>query len=189
MLSDYIRNPGRQKEQRVRLEAKLNGTAKFVAQILGAGFLSAHLNLSDRPKDSSKRSVLRVEGFDTNSPTETVSIKWPEIPLALGDTVQLQLLEDGPADPPAISRRMSESPLNLFADAVLSKELLSIVGDFERRLFELMEKSAALEPADDHSKFKRAVGHILADLGEHLLSPVYRRHPELVPEAMRGELL
>jgi hypothetical protein len=173
----------------VRLEAKLNGTAKFVAQILGAGFLSAHLNISDRPKENSKSSVLRVEGFDTNSPTETVSIKWPEIPLALGDIVQLQLLEDGPSDPPAISRRTSESPSNLFADAALGKELLSIVGECEQRLFGLMEKSAAIETADEHRKFKRAVGHILADLGEHLLSPVYRRHPELVPEAMRGELL
>ena len=52
-----------------------------------------------------------------------------------------------------------------------------------------MEKSGATEPAEEHKKFKLAVGHTIVDLGEHLLSPVYRRHPELVPEAMRGELL
>jgi hypothetical protein len=64
-----------------------------------------------------------------------------------------------------------------------------VVADFEGRLFELMEKSATSEPAEEHQKFKRAVGNAIVDLGEHLLSPVYRRHPELVPEAIRGELL
>ena len=52
-----------------------------------------------------------------------------------------------------------------------------------------MEKSDRIEPPNEHQKFQRAVGNIIVDLGEHLLSPVYRRHPELVPEAMRGELL
>jgi len=173
----------------VRLEVKLNGTAKHVAQISGAGFLSAHLNLSNRPKEGTTSSVLRVEGFDTNTPTETISLKWPEIALAPGDVVLLKVLEDGPADPPATSKGTSESPSNLFTDANLAKELLSLVSDFEQRLFDLMEKSESVEPAEEQKKFKRAVGHAIIDLGEHLLSPVYRRHPELVPEAMRGELL
>ncbi|MGO8975956.1 MAG: hypothetical protein ACLQJ0_06670 [Steroidobacteraceae bacterium] len=78
----------------MRLEAKPNGTTKYVAQISGFGFLSAHLNLSDRPKESRTSSVLRVEGFDTNSATETVSVKWPEISFGPGDVVHLQLLID-----------------------------------------------------------------------------------------------
>jgi len=159
----------------VQIAAKLNGTAKYVAQISGAGFLSAHLNLANRPKESRASSVFRVEGFDTNSPTETVSVKWPELSLAIGDVVQLQLLDEGPADPPVIRKSTKESASNLFSDASLAKDLLSLVGDFERRLFELMEKSGATEPAEEHQKFKRAVGHAIVDLGEHLLSPVYRR--------------
>jgi hypothetical protein len=174
---------------RMRLEANLNGTAKYVAQISGAGFLSAHLNLSNRPKEGTTSSVLRVEGFDTNAPTETISLKWPEIALAPGDVVLLKVLEDGPADPPITRRGTSESPSNLFSDPNLAKELLSFVGDFEQHLFDLLEKSESIEPAEEHKKFKRAVGHAIADLGEHLLSPVYRRHPKLVPETMRGELL
>jgi hypothetical protein len=173
----------------VRLEAKLNGTAKYVAQISGAGFLSAHLNLSERPKEGETRRVLRVEGFDTNTPTETISLKWPELVLAVGDAVTLRVLEDGPADPPVTSKGTSESPSNLFSDVNLAKELLSSVADFEQRLFDLLKKSESIEPPDEHKKFKRAVGHAIVDIGEHLLSPVYRRHPELVPEAMRGELL
>jgi hypothetical protein len=168
---------------------KVNGEARYVAQVSGAGFLSAHLNLNDRPKEGRTRAVLRVVGHDTSTPTENVSMQWPETSLTAGDVVHLQVLEDGPADPPASSRRTSEAPTNLFHDANLAKELLSMVEDFERRLFALMEKSAASEPEDEHKKFKLAVGHALADLGDHLLRPVFRRHAELIPEAMRGELL
>jgi hypothetical protein len=173
----------------MRIAATLNGTSKYVASVRGAGYLSAHLNLASRPKENETRSVLSVEGFDTNSPTETISVKWSEIALAVGDIVQLQVLEDGPADPPTIHRSTSESPSNLFSDANLAKELLSLCEDFEQRLFKLMEKSEGIEPAEEQKKFKRAVGHIVVDLGEHLLSPVFRRHPELVPEGMKGELL
>jgi hypothetical protein len=173
----------------MRITAKLNGATQYVAQVSGAGFLNAHLNLADRPKESSISCVLRVEGFDTNSPTETVSVKWPEISLAVGDIVQVQLLDDGPADPPVIRKSTIESPSNLFSNENLARDLLSLVGDFERRLFDLMERSEAIEPEDEHQKFKRAIGHAIVDPGKHLLSPVYRRHPELVPESMRGELL
>lgn len=176
-------------EQHMRLEAKLNGTTRYVAQISGAGFLNAHLNLSDRPKENAVTSVLRVVGYDTNSPTETVSVKWPEISLAQGDVVQLRLLEDGPADPPAVRKSTSDSPLNLFSDKKLAKELLSLVEEFEQRIFSLMKKAEHIESADEHEKFRRAFGHAIIDLSEHLRLPVYRRHPELVPEEMRGELL
>ena len=173
----------------MRLEATLNGTTQYTAQVSGAGFLSAHLNLSNRPKESKTKSVLRVEGYDTNAATETISVKWPEIPLALGDLVQLRFLEDGPHDPPAIRRTTAESPLNLFSDSALAKDLLSSVEEFERRLFELMERSEDVESPEEHKKFKRAVGNAIIDLSEHLRSPVYRRHPDLVPDEMRGELL
>src|SRR5580698_7322538 len=164
-------------EQHVRLEARLNGTTRYVAQISGAGFLNAHLNLSNRPKENAISSVLRVEGHDTNSPTETVWVKWPEISLAQGDVVQLRLLEDGPADPPAVRKSTSESPLSLFSDKDLAKELLSLVEEFEQRMFSLMEKSEHIESAEEHKKFRRAVGHAIIDLSEHLRLPVYRRHP------------
>jgi hypothetical protein len=173
----------------MRIAVTLNGAARHVATIEGAGYLSAHLNLADRPKDGEVRRALRVEGFDTNSATETVSLKWPELALSLGDVVQLQVLDEGPGHEPVSRRSTTELPANLFSDESLARELLSLCEDFEQRLFKLMEKAEAIEPPEEHKKFKRAIGNIVVDLGEHLLSPVYRRHPSLIPEAMRGELL
>jgi hypothetical protein len=173
----------------MRIAVTINGAAKYVASVRGAGYLSAHLNLADRPKDSEVKRVLRVEGYDTNAPTETVSVKWPEMALSVGDVVGLHVLEDGPADEPAVRRSTVESASNLFSDENLAKELLVLCENFERQLLGLMEKAGSIEVQEEHQKFKRAVGNTLVDLGEHLLSPVYRRHPNLVPDSMRGELL
>lgn len=173
----------------MRIAVTLNGSAKHVAAIAGAGFLSAHLNLADRPKDGHVKRVLRVEGFDTNSDTETVSVKWPEIALSPGDVVQLHLSDEGPADEPVSRRSTTESPSNLFSDEELARELLSHCEDFERRLFELMQKAESIETPEEHNKFKHAIGHVVVDLGEHFLRPVWRRHPNLVPDSMRGERL
>jgi hypothetical protein len=71
----------------------------------------------------------------------------------------------------------------------LAKELLQAVSEFEERLNELLVKSKELEPDDEHKKFARAWGSVVWELGENLLHPVYRRHKELIPEALKNEIL
>jgi hypothetical protein len=86
-------------------------------------------------------------------------------------------------------RLVSESPSNLLSDSGLAKELLGLVSEFEKHLAEFLKKSEKVEPAEEHRKVKLAVGHVLAEVGEQLLFPVFRRHKELIPEEFKGELL
>jgi hypothetical protein len=173
----------------MRIAVSLGGKLQYTASLDGAGFLSAHLNLAHRPKESLTKRVIRVQGYDTNSPTETVSLSWPELKLDVGDTVQLEILGEGPGDAPAQRRNSTESPTNLLSNTAVAKELLDACQHFENRLLEIMKNASTLEPEEEHRKLKRAIGDVLVDLGEHLLSPIYRRHAELIPEPMKGELL
>src|SRR6266567_2524239 len=86
-------------------------------------------------------------------------------------------------------RRSSESPYTLFSSTELAKELLRTVSEFERRLTELRYKSEEMEPTDEHKKFTAANATLAWELGQNLLYPVYRRHKELIPEELKGELL
>jgi hypothetical protein len=172
----------------MRLSLKVNGSPRVVAALDGPGYLSAHLNLCERPKDNDYSKTVGVVGFQTLE-TETVRFEWPKFGLQVGDVAELSLLNDGAGDPPSAVRRSSESPQNLFSHPELARGLLSVVSDFESRLMQMLEKSKAIESAEEHKRFALAVGHVVAQLGDSLLSPIYRRHKELVPDALKGELL
>lgn len=53
----------------------------------------------------------------------------------------------------------------------------------------LLEKSEKIELPDEYKKFQRAVGNVLYEHGASLLYPIYRRHKQLIPESLKGELL
>jgi len=172
----------------MRLSLKVNGSPRVVAAVTGPGYLSAHLNLCERPKDNDYSKTVRVVGTQTLE-TETVCFEWPEFDLQVGDTAELSLLNDGAGDQPSSVRRSSESPHNLFSHPELAREVLSVVSEFESRLMQMVDKSKATESAEEHKRFAMAVGYVVAELGDRLLSPIYRRHKELVPDDLKGELL
>jgi hypothetical protein len=172
----------------MRLSMAVNDGNPIVASLPCPGYLSAHLNMSDRPKDNERKKNVRLDGMETRE-TETVHLKWPSVELKVGDVVELRVLPDGEGNEPSEVRRSSESPYNLFSNAELAKELIQAVSEFEERLSKLLEKSGELEPADEHKKFTRAWGSVVWELGQNLLHPVYRRHKELIPEAFKSELL
>ena len=144
--------------------------------------------MCERPKDNDYSKTVRVVGIQT-SETETVHLEWPEVELRVGDTAEVSLLNDGASDPPGTVRSSSESPQNLFSHPELAREVLSVVTDFESRLTQMVDKSKAIESAEEHKRFAFAVGYVVAELGDRLLSPIYRRHRELVPDGLKGEFL
>jgi hypothetical protein len=172
----------------MRLSLRVNGSARSVASLRGPGFLSAHINLSDRPKDGEHLNTVRIQGSQT-AETETTSMKWPSVELQVGDVVELRILADGDGDSPSEIRNLSESPSNLFSSAELARELLEVVSDFEKQLAGVLEKSEKTETAEEHRKFKLATGAVLYEVGQQLLFPVFRRHKNLIPEELKGELL
>ena len=172
----------------MRLSLAVNGKTCSVASLQGPGFLSAHINMSDQPKEHERSNKARIHATDT-SEMETISMDWPTVELQLGDTVEIRILPEGDGDAPSEIRRRSESPSNLLSDSGLAKELLGLVSDFEKRIAEFLEKSKKVEPAEEHRKVKLAAGHVLAEVGEQLLFPVFRRHKELIPDEFKGELL
>lgn len=172
----------------MRLSMAVNGGNPVVASLPRPGYLSAHLNMSDRPKENESKKNVRLAGTETRE-SESVHLEWPSVELKVGDVVELRVLPDGEGNEPSKVRRSSESPYNLFSNPDLAKELLQAVSEFEGRLSKLLEKSEELEPADEHKKFTRAWGSVVWELGQNLLYPVYRRHKELIPDELKNELL
>lgn len=150
--------------------------------------MNAHLNMRNRPKDQDFGTELQVDAIDTSEGSENERMNWETINLSVGDVVELRILEDGPGDPPAEQRKSSEDPRNLLTQYELAKEVVDVVADCDRRLWELAEKAQESEPSDEYEKFHRAVGRVIYVHGA-LLYPIYRRHKGLIPKELEGELL
>ena len=173
---------------KMRLSLKVNGIRRLVAAVNGSGYLNAHLNLSERPNVNENSKLVRIVGIETHE-SETVRLSWPEMKLQIGDTVELEVLSDGESDPPAESRKSSESPNNLLSQPEFAREVVSVVSTFDAQLMRLLKKSKETEPEHEHKKFALAVGYVLAQLGDSLLYPIYRRHKELMPDEVKGDFL
>jgi hypothetical protein len=172
----------------MRISIAVNAGAPIVASLPQPGFLSVHLNMNNRPKENVNLTTVQAVAHETRE-TETIRMKWPNVDLKVGDVVELRVLDEGEGSQPSEIKMSSEDPNNLFSNPELAKELIQVVSDFEARLRELFEKSKELEPLDEHKKIMRAWGSIIWNLGVDLLYPVYRRHKELIPEEMKGEML
>jgi len=172
----------------MRLSLTVNGTQRTLAAVSGSGFLNVHLNLHDRPKENDHSKVVRVVGTQTLE-TETIGFEWPPVELNMGDSIEIRLLGDGEGDAPSEIRRSSESPRNLFSRPELAEQLLALVSEFDSRLMQLVDKSEQMQTEEEHRRFTSAVGRVSYEVGESFLYPIYRRHPELIPEGLKGELL
>ena len=174
--------------KKMRLALKINGTPRVIAALKSPGYLSAHLNVHDRATKNDYSKKIRIVGIQTLE-TESVRFDWPELDIQVGDTVELQLQDSSDGDPPVATHASSQSPDNLFSHPALAKELVEVVSGFEERLMQLIEKSKKTESAEENKRFAKAVGRVVTGLGECFLDPVYRRHKELIPDELKGELL
>jgi hypothetical protein len=172
----------------MRLSLKINSVSQYTASVSGPGYLSAHINLHNLPNTEDYSQSIRIQGSQTLE-TETTRFEWPKLELNTHDVVEITLLESGDGDAPDVIKRSSESPRNLFSRTDLAKELLAVVSDFETRLMKVVDEAERTEPAAERTKLAQAVGRVSMELGDSLLYPIYRRHPELIPERLKGELL
>ena len=83
----------------------------------------------------------------------------------------------------------SEAPSNLLTDSDLAREVVQSISDFDLRLIDILKRAKEIEPLEEYEKFKRAVGEVLSSTGFALAYPIYRRHKQLVPDALKGEIL
>ena len=70
-------------------------------------------------------------------------------------------------------------------DATIAKELEGLTSQYQADLCRLIEKARSIEGPDDHKTLTRAIGEVLASLGQCILFPMCRQHPELTPAELK----
>jgi len=84
----------------MRISLSINGNPQYTASLSGAGYLSAHLNVRNRPKENRLSAVVELDATDTFQQTENVTMHWTAMPLHAVCFVELKLMPPGEGDPP-----------------------------------------------------------------------------------------
>ena len=172
----------------MRVQVSVNNGVPVRASLENQGWLSVHLNLSsDDDADGSAR--LWAQAIDKSDEPNSTFSTWELGTLSIGDTTNIQVLNDGEADPPTEVRRTSESPKNLFSNVDQARQLLSAISTFDKELMAVVEQSRSIETKDEFMKIALAIGGIASDLDRCLIQPTPRRHPELFAEAKEKRLV
>lgn len=82
------------------ISLSINGNPQYTASLSGAGYLNAHVNVRNRPRENDLSADVRLDATDTSQERENVRMDWPAIPLHAGDVVELKLMPPGEGDPP-----------------------------------------------------------------------------------------
>jgi hypothetical protein len=174
----------------MRLQVSVNNGVPVRASLQNQGWLSVHLNLSSDDDDTDGcSSRLWVQALDKSDEPNSTNSTWDLGTLSIGDIAQIQILNEGEADPPTEVTRTSESPNNLFSNVDQARQLLSAISACDKELGAVLERSKTVEPEDEFKKIARAIVGISSDLDRYLIQPTLRRHPELLGEAQEKGLV
>jgi hypothetical protein len=129
-----------------------------------------------------------LSATDTSEEPNTVHSGWEPVPLSVGDRIEIQVLPDGESDSPSTVNRTSDSPNNLFSNVEKARMLLAAIKICDRALWEVAERANDAEPSDELHKIRYAIGSVLTEIDQQMISPTLRRHPELLAVAEEMKL-
>jgi hypothetical protein len=172
----------------MRLSLSVNDRHIARASLVANGWLGAHVNLSQGMESDEPSNRVWLRSTNTSEEPNTEHSMWEAIALTVGDKIEIQVLPDGESDPPNTVTRTSDSPNNLFSDVEQARLLLGAIQTCDRALWEVAERAKGAEPSDELNKIVLAIGSVITEIDQQLISPTLRRHPELLTIAEEMEL-
>lgn len=124
-----------------------------------------------------------LSAIDTSDEPNASHSAWDPVPLSIGDKIEIEILPDGESNSPTTITRTSESPKNLFSNVEQARLLLAAIKTCDTALMEVANGVRYIESEDEMHKIQVAIGTVLAEMDQQLISPALRRHPELLAEA------
>lgn len=167
----------------MRLSLAVNDRPVARASLVANGWLGAHVSLSQGMESEEPTNRLWLGSTDTSDEPNTEHSMWDAVALSVGDKIEIEVLEDGESDPPNTVSRTSDSPKNLFSDIEQARLLLAAIKVCDRALWEVAERARGVKLEEELHKIVLAVGSIITEIDQQLISPTLRRHPELLAQA------
>ena len=171
----------------MKIRISINGTKHLIAQVTGKGHLGTHINLDDKKGTGIPQVDIITSGWDTNESTVTKYSDWPRKELFVGDQMLINILSDdsNQRDEPERWSLSSDEGRTMIESPEIADHILNIAYNYNRELNQLLIDLKDKLAETDLKQLKRAVGYLLVENSERLIYPIYRKHPDKVPEEMK----
>jgi hypothetical protein len=182
-FQELLRCDARYKIMAMRLSLSVNNRDIVRASLRAKGWLGAHVTLSQGIESEEPSKRVWLQATDISEAPNAIHSSWEAVPLSVGDRIEIEVLPDGQSDSPMTITRTSESPSNLFSDVEQARLLLKAIKACDTALTEVADRASDVEGSDEFHKIRSAIGSVLVEIDQQLISPTLRRHPQLLREA------
>ena len=172
----------------MKLSLTINQEASIIAELDSPGHLGAHINMRKRDGETEVCDA-NISGYDVSDKKCTQFHKWPRLDLKPGDSIKIQIDPEDTATPPSSIEKSSEVTEYQNRSIEDAKVALEVVHAHIKSLHETLELMRSSLSEEDFKTFARNVGHTLYAYHENIERPIYRNHPSLVPDALKGSAL
>jgi predicted transcriptional regulator len=73
----------------------------------------------------------------------------------------------------------------MIEDSGIADQILRIAYNYNRELNDLLHELKDKLSEEDQKKLRRAIGHLISENFARLIEPIFRKHPDKVPEEMK----
>ena len=87
----------------MKLKVTVNDAISKTGEIIGKGFLGAHVLLSDPDGAGSPHMNVSMKGYKVNNPLVTEHMEWDFEELRQGDSIKVEVMSETPATSPSKS--------------------------------------------------------------------------------------
>ena len=172
----------------MKLSLTINQEAPIIAEVDSPGHLGAHIYIR-RDNKGTEAYNANISGYDVSDEKCTKSLAWPRLDLKPGDSIQIQIDPEDTPTPPSSVKRSSDLTEYQNLSIEDAKVALEVVHAHIKSLHETLEIMRSSLSKDDFKTFAQYVGHTLYAYHENIERPIYRNHPSLLPDALKGSAL
>ena len=174
---------------KMKIRITINGKHLSTPEVIGRGFLGAHINLDDKQGTDEPEVKIHFNGYDTNDSEETKYLKWEGATLKEGDLVQIEIMPNVEADEPTEIKSSLKDKSIFGIEQNQAEEILEIAYGCNRQLQEMLTNLREELKPEEYRKVAYGVGRVINEVFSSLAEPIYRKHPSKVPEALKDQPL
>jgi hypothetical protein len=169
----------------MKLKVTVNDAISKTGEIIGKGFLGAHVLLNDPDGTGSPHMNVSMKGHNVDNPLVTEHLEWDFEELKKGDSIKVEVMSETPATSPSKSMStVDKETINISEEH--AEEILEATNKCNEIIFEMLRNYKSKLPESEFKQLIQGAGEVLDCLYNSIDRKIYRVHESLIPESLKN---